>query len=1208
MKMLNLFNRKSKSTYEASVRSPVDKHLEKELKEFYTAASKGNLTKLRKLAAKKDITQLNKLTSDALHVACARGHVDVVQFLIERKAKLNQCDSENRSALMKAVQSQHEQCVGMLLENHAEPNLVDNKGNTALHLAANIPSVPIASLLLHHKANINAQNKKGFTPLIVAVREHYIKMANYLLNKRADVNVIDQEQRSPLMIAAGRGQIDILELLMRFNANTALKDTKGWTACEYAVKNGKVIKQRAARKPLSKYDRDNVQKTELGLADVDSLSKNTEKTVANQAGLIHQAQQPSATKSFNMASVQVHLPLSLRDNGNKQEGQMKDSSEDQMALAVVSKHDRDNDQKTDLGLGVLDELSEWDSPSVTRHDSNGDIKQMETEKQLGILSKQDRVNGQKTDLATKSPIGASAYDQKTELGLSPEDELSDWDSPSVTSHDGKDDTDRDNGQITDVDLGLYNLLQSVATKSSINASAQSQLPLQLRHNGNKQEGQSGKYLKMAEIANSNNLKNQVNTLKSELAKITTLAVAEHEVEFCLAPQTNTKKLQQQERQELHHLRDRFTHSQHSNCEERVKLVEQRTKELTSKAAALEDQIHKLKEEKNETDSKFKQLADSLRKMSIKEALLEVNIPDCSDLEKETQLLKDIDWVKGVLEESKDHYMQPERQINSLKRSPDERDKNPPNKQLKSQSVLGLHRAQRENVLSKQHSGCEEKVQVVEERNNKCTSNASDLQHQLKQLEEEKNETEANLRQLADSLEKLLTSETSLEANTHYHNDLEEETQFLRDSGEVKHILEESKDHYEQPEKRMSSLKSNPGENHKYTTIKQLREAVERLKKKKAYDVQDQIFKMAKENNDTKAKLFQQADSIRMLSMNKASLRVNTHHHNTLEEKTTQLLKLIYRTKKILENDNHCVQSERQTACLKSSLEERDKNTTITELKDGVEGFKKKKPADLQDQIYKMDNEKNTRQHANSLKMLPMSNTFLAVNTNNHSDLQERTTQLLKLISRTKRMLDNKNHYVQPERQIIMAKNTTIKQLKDTVERLKKERLGLSLTALEKEELKMKANKIAEEWNSPTMDLSRHSQAEGGFRRMKEKVEDLAEKKVEKAVSFCSQLENVNWEIKKQLTSPKRSRCCSVQLERSKMQPCEDLFPNHLRADNLVQVNLQFQTANQKAGDQIKVTTSKPHELEQNIQRLERELARACSMQYDSLERTTTKQS
>lgn len=37
----------------------------------------------------------------ALHIACANGHVDVVQFLLESKAKLNLCDNQNRSALMK---------------------------------------------------------------------------------------------------------------------------------------------------------------------------------------------------------------------------------------------------------------------------------------------------------------------------------------------------------------------------------------------------------------------------------------------------------------------------------------------------------------------------------------------------------------------------------------------------------------------------------------------------------------------------------------------------------------------------------------------------------------------------------------------------------------------------------------------------------------------------------------------------------------------------------------------------------------------------------------------------------------------------------------------------------------------------------------------------------------------------------------------------
>lgn len=38
-----------------------------------------------------------------LHIACACGHVEVVQFLLECKAKLNLCDNQNRSALMKVI-------------------------------------------------------------------------------------------------------------------------------------------------------------------------------------------------------------------------------------------------------------------------------------------------------------------------------------------------------------------------------------------------------------------------------------------------------------------------------------------------------------------------------------------------------------------------------------------------------------------------------------------------------------------------------------------------------------------------------------------------------------------------------------------------------------------------------------------------------------------------------------------------------------------------------------------------------------------------------------------------------------------------------------------------------------------------------------------------------------------------------------------------
>ncbi|XP_017160783.1 ankyrin repeat domain-containing protein 26 isoform X5 [Poecilia reticulata] len=210
---------------------------DKDLGKIHKAVSQGDLTKLKPLAKKNDINQLDKENRTALHIACATGHDEVVQFLVDSKAKLNLRDNQNRSALMKAVEGQHERCVAILLENHADPNLADANGNTALHLAANIPSIPTATRLLQHGAEINSQNKEGFAPLTVAIREDRIEMAEFLLKESADVNSLDHEQRSPLMLAASSGQHSMVKLLLQFDPDITLKDKRGWTADDCAQKN-----------------------------------------------------------------------------------------------------------------------------------------------------------------------------------------------------------------------------------------------------------------------------------------------------------------------------------------------------------------------------------------------------------------------------------------------------------------------------------------------------------------------------------------------------------------------------------------------------------------------------------------------------------------------------------------------------------------------------------------------------------------------------------------------------------------------------------------------------------------------------------------------------------------------------------------------------------------------------------------------------------
>ncbi|XP_069707034.1 ankyrin repeat domain-containing protein 26 [Phaenicophaeus curvirostris] len=208
---------------------------QKELGKLHRAAAAGDVAQVARALRKSGIDARDKAERTALHLACASGHVDVVKYLVENKCKLNLLDNDNRSPLMKAVQCQQEECVAIVLEHGADPNLADADGNTALHLAVISPNTSVAGLLLEHNANIDAQNKEGCTPLILAVSEHHEEIVEFLLEKGADVHVRDQCERTPLMTAASVGEHNLVRVLLQYGADLSDKDTRGWTAEDYAV-------------------------------------------------------------------------------------------------------------------------------------------------------------------------------------------------------------------------------------------------------------------------------------------------------------------------------------------------------------------------------------------------------------------------------------------------------------------------------------------------------------------------------------------------------------------------------------------------------------------------------------------------------------------------------------------------------------------------------------------------------------------------------------------------------------------------------------------------------------------------------------------------------------------------------------------------------------------------------------------------------------
>nr|XP_032603334.2 ankyrin repeat domain-containing protein 62-like isoform X2 [Taeniopygia guttata] len=190
------------------------------LADLHSAAATADLAQLRQhwWLNKHRINGYNRDKQTPLHLACINGHADVVQFLVEKKCKLNPCDRLDKSPLIKAVEHQHRDCAAILLEHGANHDHRAVNGNTALHFAVMASSKSLVKLLLEHGADIDAKNKWGYTPLTLAIIENHEEMVKFLLQKGADVNALDKVYRTPLAVATLSGNNKVIQLLLQHGA------------------------------------------------------------------------------------------------------------------------------------------------------------------------------------------------------------------------------------------------------------------------------------------------------------------------------------------------------------------------------------------------------------------------------------------------------------------------------------------------------------------------------------------------------------------------------------------------------------------------------------------------------------------------------------------------------------------------------------------------------------------------------------------------------------------------------------------------------------------------------------------------------------------------------------------------------------------------------------------------------------------------------
>ena len=82
--------------------------------------------------------------------AAYRGHLPVVQLLLDLEAAVSQADDERGTPLPIAAHQSHLTVVQLLLDREAAVNQADEEGGTPLLIAAHQGHLPVVGLLLEH--------------------------------------------------------------------------------------------------------------------------------------------------------------------------------------------------------------------------------------------------------------------------------------------------------------------------------------------------------------------------------------------------------------------------------------------------------------------------------------------------------------------------------------------------------------------------------------------------------------------------------------------------------------------------------------------------------------------------------------------------------------------------------------------------------------------------------------------------------------------------------------------------------------------------------------------------------------------------------------------------------------------------------------------------------------------------------------------------
>ena len=159
--------------------------------------------------------------------------------MIEEKASLvNLKDPNGYTPLHYAISSNRIEMVKYLLSKKADINARTRHNYTPLHFAVMNRSEAIFKLVMAQKPNIDLKDNGGNTPLVMAMQYGNKKAFDRLIESGADYKVANRQQQTLLHLACMYGRADLAETLVKKGVPADTKDRGGRTPLFYAAQRG----------------------------------------------------------------------------------------------------------------------------------------------------------------------------------------------------------------------------------------------------------------------------------------------------------------------------------------------------------------------------------------------------------------------------------------------------------------------------------------------------------------------------------------------------------------------------------------------------------------------------------------------------------------------------------------------------------------------------------------------------------------------------------------------------------------------------------------------------------------------------------------------------------------------------------------------------------------------------------------------------------